>query len=316
MKVYYSNSDLKVYQRGNKVSNFKITQAQIRFVLSSLDITEETRKDYTTRINYFITYLRTKSLHINTLLEFKEYLKSFSDYSVSTKNKYLIAAKIFLRELYRLQILPVNITVNLKLFKQNKLHKRFGIDSTEAKAIVKYLNALPNNNDGIRIKALIMLLLYQGLRQIELVRINVEDIDIKQSKLLIQGKGNYDKEAINLHPITRSILKMYLSRLDTKSGALFLSNSNNSKGKRLSTKTVRSITKGIFKELNISKTTHGFRHYFTTNLIEKSNGNLSMVSKFTRHKTYEMVQIYNDELITKKNLHGYYRAFNHIKLKL
>ena len=40
------------------------------------------------------------------------------DFSVSTKNKYLVTARIFLKELNRLGFLPADITQNVKSFAQ------------------------------------------------------------------------------------------------------------------------------------------------------------------------------------------------------
>jgi len=72
-----------------------------------LDVNEETRKDYQYRIGHFLNFISDKRLNQNSFLEYKNHLKLRTDYTVATKNKYLITAKIFLKELNRRRLLPV-----------------------------------------------------------------------------------------------------------------------------------------------------------------------------------------------------------------
>ncbi|MCK5768551.1 MAG: site-specific integrase, partial [Candidatus Atribacteria bacterium] len=89
-------------------------QEKARSIFKFLDISEGTRKDYQYRIGHFLNYIDNKGLNQNSFLEYKNYLKSRTDYTVSTKNKYLVTAKIFLKELNRRSLLPVDITQNIK----------------------------------------------------------------------------------------------------------------------------------------------------------------------------------------------------------
>jgi integrase/recombinase XerC len=80
---------------------------------------------------------------------------------------------------------------------------------------------------------MLALFMYQGLRQIEVVRLDVTDIDLKNGKAFIHGKGRDDKEPIALHPYTTQALADYLQASNKKSGALFTSTSNNSYNQRI-----------------------------------------------------------------------------------
>lgn len=57
------------------------------------------------------------------------------------------------------------------------------------------------------------------------------------------------------------------------------------------------IFQNLLKELNIDKTTHGSRHYFTTELIKHFKSDLTTVAKFTWHSNLEMLNVYNDEIL-------------------
>src|SRR5690606_19237988 len=107
---------------------------------------------------------------------------------------------------------------------------------------------------------------------------------------------------INLHPETVKALKEYLEVWRVRDGALFISSSGNSKNNRLTTRSIRRVVKDLLDSLGIDKSTHGFRHYFTTTLIKTYKGDLTQVSRYTRHKSLEMLQVYNDRIITQEDL--------------
>ena len=98
-------------------------------IFKLLDVNEETRKDYQCRIGHFLNFVSDEGLNQNSFLEYKKYLKLRTDYTVATKNKYLITAKVFLKELNRRILLPVDITQNVKSFSLTKKHKKEGLNN-------------------------------------------------------------------------------------------------------------------------------------------------------------------------------------------
>ncbi|MDD5014039.1 MAG: tyrosine-type recombinase/integrase [Atribacterota bacterium] len=278
-----------------------------------LDVNEETRKDYQYRIGHFLNFISDKGLDQNSFLEYKNYLKRRTDYTVSTKNKYLITAKIFLKELNRRRLLPVDITQNIKSFSHSKKHKKEGLNDQEIEKLTLALKELPNSPHNARIKAMIGLLVLQGLRQVEITRLDVKDIDLIRNTALIEGKGRDDKEIIYLHPETARHIKRYLKANNLKDGALFVSNSNNSRNTRITTRGLRLIIKKVLKDLDIEKSVHGFRHYFTTTLLKNYQGDLLRVAQYTRHKSLEMLQVYNDNIEMENDLPRYYKTFKGVK---
>ena len=171
------------------------------------------------------------------------------------------------------------------------------------------IDSLPCDMKGLRLGAILSLLLYQGLRQIEIVRLTVEDIDLSRQVAFVLGKGRDDLEAIDLHPKTVEALRKYMDVCRVRSGALFFNLSNNGRNNRLTTKSIRDMVTSFLKESGIRNTTHGFRHFFTTKLIEHFSNDLLTVAKFTRHRSIETPQVYNDNLSKKGNLPKYYQAF-------
>jgi len=289
-------------------------QEKAKRVFDLLDVSEATRKDYKYRIGLFLNFIQERGANRNSFLDFKRALAERTDLSIATKNKYLATAKIFLKEANRLGEIPADITQNIKTFSQSKKHKRDGLNDEEISKLTEAMRALPETPVNTRLKAILSLLVFQGLRQVEVIRIDVKDIDFISKTAFIQGKGRDDKEPIYLHPETIKALQAYLKTNKIADGALFTSNSNNSKNQRLTTRAIRDIVKKTLNALGIEKTTHGFRHYFTTTLIKTYKGDLLEVAQYTRHRSIEMLQVYNDNINRKADLPRYYQAFSGVKL--
>lgn len=280
-------------------------------VFSLLDITSATREDYTYRIGLFLEFIKKKGFNRDSFLEFKRYLKGREDLSVATKNKYLASARVFLRELARNKAIPMDITLNVKSFKQSKKHKREGLTEGEISKLSEKIRPLNHTLKNARLKALFCLFTLQGLRQIEVIRLNVEDIDLVNGTAYIQGKGRDDKELIYLQPQTIKALKVYIKKAKVGSGALFKSLSNN-KSKRITTRAIREEFGALFKELGINKSVHGFRHYFVTHLLKSFD--VGTVRKFSRHKSLDMLIVYDDEINLSEKKDKVFNCFKGIKI--
>lgn len=284
-------------------------QNRVKGIFDFLDVSDTTRQDYKYRIGLFMGFVKKQGFTHNSFLEFKRMLADKTELSVATKNKYLATAKVFLKELNRQGILPVDVTQNIKTFSQDKKHKRDGLSSEEIGKLSVKIREMSTTPQNTRLRAIVSLLTLQGLRQVELARLDVKDLDLVNKVAFIQGKGRDDKEPIDLHPEAVIALKEYLKTNKKASGALFTSRSNNHKDQRLTTRAIRDIVKTAMKDLQIEKTVHGFRHYFTTTLIKIYKGDLLEVAQYTRHKSLEMLQVYNDSIKKQADLPRFYQAF-------
>ena len=287
---------------------------EINRIFDFLDISETTREEYKSRIKLFLEFTSDNDFNHNTFLEFKRYLAKRNNLAVSSKNKYLITAKLFLKELNRRGLIPVDITQNIKVFKQSRKHKKNGLNVEEVANLSKELQQLEDNPKNLRLKAILSFLLLQGLRQCEVVRLDIKDIDLVNNLAFVRGKGQDDDESINLHLETSKTLKYYLRSNKISDGALFVSKSNNSNQKRLTTRGLRGIIKKLFNRLEIDKSVHGTRHFFVSQLVKSYKGDLLEVARYSRHKSLEMLQVYDDNIKLKKDLPRFYKTFNSIKI--
>jgi site-specific recombinase XerD len=287
---------------------------QAASVFDLLDVSAGTRYDYQARIGVFLAFIRKHGLDRNSFLAFKRELAERTDISTSTKNKYLVTARIFLKELNRQGVLPADITQNIKSFSQSRKHKKDGLNEAEVARLAEYLHSLPTTPANIRLRAIISLLMLQGMRQIEVVRLNVSDLHLARSIAYIQGKGRDDKEPVSLHPETVRVLREYLKANRVADGALFTSNSNNSLRQRLTTRSLQRLVQAVFDELSIQKSVHGLRHWFATKLIKTYEGDLLQVARYTRHSSISTLQVYFDDVQAEADLPRYYQTFEGVKL--
>ncbi len=290
----------------NEIVNISEIKQKADQIFNGLDCSETTRKDYSSRVGFFILFAQEKGLDRNTYLSFKRYLESKSEYTVSTKNKYLAVARVFLKELNRLGYLPVDITQNVKLFSQSKKHKREGFTEEEILQLLVKLESLLNTPYKTRLRVLFSLLAFQGLRQIEIIRLDVNDIDLVRKVMFVRGKGSDDKELIYLAPQTINALREYMKTNKVGSGALFKSMGNR-KSERISTMTIKRQLGALCKEVGIEKGTHGFRHFFITALLKKLD--VRDVRKFSRHSSLEMLIVYDDEIDIRKKTVDVFQVF-------
>lgn len=286
---------------------------QVNQVFDLLDVSESTRAEYKQRINLFLVFVKKQGFNRNSFLEFKRWLANRTDYSVSTKNKYLATGRVFLKELNRQGVLPADITQNIKAFSQSKRHRRDGLNGDEITTLTTYLRTLSDTEQTTRVKAIFSLLILQGLRQCEIARLRFQDFDPLNKTAFILGKGRDDLEKIYLHPETVRHLQIYIKTNRLADGFLFPSRSNNNRNRKMTVRGLGELIKTVLRELGIEKSPHGFRHYFTSRLIKDYKGDLLEVARYTRHKSLEMLQVYNDNIKAKADLPRYYRVFSDVE---
>ena len=151
-----------------------------------------------------------------------------------------------------------------------------------------------------RDKALISLMVYAAIRTVEAHRADLSDV--RNHRLYIQGKRHVEiTDYVVLNSHAETALNVWLVERGEKPGALFTSNSNKSKGERLSLPAIRQIIKGYFRQAGIrgNKTVHSLRHSAITKaalMAAKHGKTISSVMSMSRHKNEATLSIYLHDL--------------------
>lgn len=141
-----------------------------------------------------------------------------------------------------------------------------------------------------RDRALMLLLFTTGLRCVEIVRANVEDLNLWGSTqiLKVQGKGHHDKDqSVNVPPETMKAILAYLATRGNPADTdpLFSSEANRNRGQRLTTISVSRLVKDYFRKAGWESdqwTAHSTRHTFATMALE-SGVPVQTVQMLLRH---------------------------------
>jgi len=238
------------------------------------------------------------------ILKFKTYLQE-SGLSAGTVNSYLVAVKQLFAYLEGCRKYP-NVAMGVKGVKQPRGYLRESPTVSQVKAMLEGIDR--STLRGKRDFALINLMARTGLRTIEVIRANVEDVkqEAGEALLFVQGKGRDAKDDFVL--LTEASLASILDYLKARGRAepgdpLFSSQSDRNSGRRLTTRTLRKITKDAFKSIGIDKkklSAHSLRHFFATQSL-KAGAPLLQVKEAMRHASIETTQKYlhNIERIEK-----------------
>lgn len=278
-----------------------------RRIFDSLDVRDDTRKQYHRDLTPFIQFLKSNEIdnpYSNLMLDYKTHLRNRVDIKTTTKNRYLISVRIFFQQLYRLELLSKDYSVGVKGFKISSGLKKRGLKDSELELV---LNELETTND-LRLKSIIYLFYFQGFRIGELTKVQIKDYNSDDMTLHIYGKSRDDYEVIDLHPSSVKTLNQYLKSEKLKSGYMFVSRSNNSRNNPLTTRSIRRMVDSFHRSLGFVLNPHSYRKTFTTKLV-KSLPNLMDVMKFTRHRSVQMIQTYYDSLEKESLLPIYYDSF-------
>lgn len=236
------------------------------------------------------------------LLQYKDELLS-SGMSSLTVGSYITSVRRFYEWAEANKYYP-NVAKGIKTPKRKQQFKKQPLLPEQATALLSYYQ-----DKSLRDYAIINLLLRTGLRTIEVIRANIEDITYKGAKrvLLIHGKGRDEKDNFVIltdkayKPIEEYLIKRG-NLIDTE--PLFISTSNNSKGERLSTRTVSQIAKEGLKAIGLNEksfTAHSLRHTTAVNIL-RAGGSLETAQFTLRHSNPATTQIYTATLNEERRL--------------
>jgi putative integrase len=271
-----------------------------------LDASPKTVETYTRAIRQFFKYVQEKGISQPTredIIAYREYLKG--SHKPTTVQNYIVAVRLFFQWTEQKGLYP-NVAEHIKGAKLDKNHKKDYLTSRQVKKVLEI--AKEENLQGLRDYAILALMFTGGLRTIEVSRANIEDLRTAGDSevLYLQGKGHEEKtDYIKLMPKVEDAIRVYLKARGTldPTEPLFTSTSNNSRGDRISTRTISGIVKNALKNAGYDSdklTAHSTRHTAVT-LALMGGQKLEEVQQFARHKNLATTLIYAHNLDRAKN---------------
>lgn len=284
-----------------------ITYDTFERFISYLDASPKTIETYTKALRQFFNYIGLHGIRKpqrEDVLAFRDDLKA-SGLKPTTVQNYITATRIFFKWTAQEGLYP-NIAEHVKGAKLDKNHKKDYLTSRQAKEVLAGVQT--DSEEGLRNYAILSLMVTGGLRTIEVSRADVEDLRTvgESTVLYIQGKGREEKtEYIKISaPVEKAIRSYLKARENVEEGQpLFTSTSNNSKGKRITTRTVSGVVKTALRNAGYDSTrltAHSLRHTAIT-LALLAGREITEVQQFARHANLNTTMIYNHALDQAKN---------------
>ena len=320
-----------------------ISQAAESFLeMTKLSRSENTFRSYKNAIKVFLSVLEENHLDpektsVTQLTEgaISWLLIALKAYAPASEQLYSTAVSRFYQFLIAEDLAQVNLQ-KLQLIVRNRSRKPGQrlpqFPKGDLEKIIAYAQELPRFNFpsesekliALRDSALILSLADTGMRAHEICNLRRGDVDWNEYKAIIIGKGN--KQAV-IRFSSRSIdaTKSYLNQRANQDGGTgrplaalpVFARHDKGAGKKtlpISTTTARNIIKLRTKEIlgdqaAMGISPHTFRHYFVTNVLIGSGGNMKLAQELARHKSIQVTQRYthlSDDELDK----GYYQIFD------
>lgn len=267
----------------------------ITFIRCERKYSDYTETNYLLDLENYEEYLKKHSINYKTIkykeiLTYIKYLKDVIMLNPSSVNRHLSS----LRSFYNYLIIKGKIETNpFKIVSSQKKELKLP-NYMKYHEFTDMIDFIPDDELGLRNKAILELLLSTGMRVSELVSIKVNDIDFNRLEIKVLGKGNKERICyFNMHSLDS--LKDYLDLSRNKllngkeSEYLFI----NHIGGELTTRGIRDIIDRIIKQCSVDSkiTPHTFRHTFATLLLNEGC-DLKSVQELLGHVNLSTTSIY------------------------
>lgn len=290
----------------NTVNTERIKELVEAFIQAQ-DVKLSSKLLYRRTLKQYLTWIINKNYPLSEvtriqLLQYKDDLL-ISGMSSLTVSSYITSVRRFYEWTEANKYYP-NIAKGIKSPKRKQQFKKQPLLPAQATALLSYYQ-----DKALRDYSIINLLLRTGLRTIEVIRANIEDIVFKGSQrvLLVHGKGRDEKD--NFVLLTDKAYQPIAQYLSTRiniegSEPIFVSQSNNGKGDRLTTRSISYIAKEGLKAIGLNErsfTAHSLRHTTAVNIL-RAGGSLETAQYTLRHSNPATTQIYTATINEERRL--------------
>ena len=267
------------------------------------DAADDTLTVYFNQLYLFLLWCQENNFHPaeidrNVIKDYRKYLIDQGMRSTTIKLKLIVVKRFFDCAVER-NFIKVNPAKGVVAPRDRQARLK-GIQNylTEEEASLLFQSIPKQSPEKYdRARAIIGLMALEGLRTIEVHRMNIEDINFSRGEIYVHGKGHDDY--IYPRDDTLDILEQHLSRQekiprDDQGTPAFVSLSNNKNGHRLSRTAIRDIVDGCLTAAGLKKpglSCHCLRHTCGT-LLYRATKDLRIVQETLRHQSPTVTSLY------------------------
>lgn len=287
----------------------KITEDLYFRFIEYLDVGDKSVAAYSGWLKQFFEWMkanRVQNPNRRDILNYRSYIKE--TLKATTVQNYMVAIRRFFAWTEMEGIYP-NVAKNIKGVKVSQEHKKDALTKRQARKVLASIER--DTLAGKRDYAILALMLTCGLRDIEVIRANIDDIRpvTDFTAIFIQGKGRDEKtEYVRIHEDTEEAIRDYLIARGARSETepLFTSTSNRNKNGRMRGESLSRIVKTRLRQAGFNSsriTAHSLRHTSVT-ISLLAGKPIQEVKEFARHRNIRTTLIYDHSLEKAKNSCG------------
>ena len=295
-------NEITMTQRAEIRRYDSISEEMLKSWLAFLDCSPKTEETYFRNAKQFVRWVYENGISEPTAADIKAYRDELSQtHKPATVNGYLMAVKQLYKWLEAERGMK-NIAKDVKAVKMDSdTFRKDYLTSGQAKSLIASIDRTTLN--GKRDYALICLMITTGMRDVEIMRANIEDIRTAADSSVIyyRGKGRADKSKFKkLAPAVEEAIREYLharGKADPTE-ALFISTANRNYGERMTTRSISRIVKNRLVAVGLDSsmlTAHSLRHTAAT-LSLLNGSSLEEVQQMLDHRSISTTQIYSHHL--------------------
>jgi len=230
--------------------------------------TEATVKCYLHDLSFYIRHLDKDILAVTAsdLEDYLLHLKNAHNYRNSSLSRRVAFLRSFYGFLFNKGIRKDNPSLAVKFPRVREKPIPF----LSEQDIQKILSVIHNVRDQLIIK----IPFYEGLRRMELIGLQKQDIDFTKGTMLVHGKGDKQR-VLPLHLELHSVLREYSKSLQPQDKLI-----------QLVPRMINDIVGRYSKQVGIHCYPHLLRHSFAANLYKRTK-NIWLVSKMLGHSKLE-----------------------------
>lgn len=277
--------------------------------IASQDIKQSSKAQYRRTLRLFFRWVAGKGYLMQDvarphLLTYKEELLAAGRSTLSVSS-YITSVRLFYEWTEANRFYP-NVAKGIRSPRRRRAFRKQPLSPQQSAQLLDHLAATSTPRDY----AIVNLLIRTGLRTIELANLDAGDIQYigGHRVLRIRGKAQHDKDNfVKLTAKAYDPIARYLNgSARTPASPLFPSESNNSKGARMTTRTVSGIVKQALRAIGLDDrayTAHSLRHTAIVN-CRRAGATPEQAQAMARHASPATTQIYDSYFRDEQRLNA------------
>ena len=242
------------------------------------------------------------NITMKQITQWLNYLVTDKGVSPKTRNRKLASIRSFYKCMKKYGEIDYNPADEIECSKVENRSKVTYLNLNQIQSFLKAVENYSYDTNKYRDIAILKLFLYSGLRESELVGLNINDLNFKDNSIYVRpeiAKGNKDRY-LPLHQEAKNAILRYLDNRNDDITALFIS----TRGNRINKSTIYKMVKKYAAETRIGIkdeiSPHTLRHSFASNLYQKTK-DIKILQQLLGHEDISTTQIYTHTDNTTRN---------------